>query len=325
MTNRTLYIVLCFSFIALPAISQQLVHSAVVDIDRDGAGEKVLFYLSDEPTAQKTGFDQFCIISGADTVWAKNTHQEVWIKKGNLFQQADRAIVNRIGIFYENKKTYLWLTGPEKECCLNVTSIYEWNKQKLTPLFDHAFEMHGIEMINGNRHATGIKYLSDVYGDEAADYYFVAFYPFEYYDLSDDFKPNKKIIHEKNVVFKKVEKTVDIYDAVIVHLKYAKESYLISKALEKSLTDREYGILSLKRFDREYFRKYEKEELRIMRNELFAYHGYDFNSPDLRSYFSQKKWYRPLTKSSEDIYFNLTDIEKYNLDLMYEVELNDWK
>ena len=49
-------------------------------------------------------------------------------------------------------------------------------------------------------------------------------------------------------------------------------------AVEKSLMAREYGIISLKRFDRNYFRKYGKNELRIMRNELFAFHGYDFNS-----------------------------------------------
>ena len=325
MTNRTLYIILCFSFIAFPSISQKLVHSAVVDIDRDGAGEKVLFYLADTSLSETKGFDQFCIISGTDTVWAKNTHQDVWVKKLALYKQADRAIVNRIGIFYENKKTYLWLTGPEKECCLNITSIYEWNKNALTPLFDHAFDMHGIETINGNRHATGIKYLSDVYGDDGDDYYFVSFYPFEYYDLTNDFKPNKKLIYEQNIVFKKVEKTVDIYDAVIVHLKYAKESFVISRALEKSLTAREFGMLSLKRFDRNYFRKYEKDELRIMRNELFAYHGYDFNSPDLKNYFSKKEWYQPTQKSSEAIYFKLSEIEKYNIDLMYEVELNDWK
>ena len=302
-----------------------MVHSAVVDIDRDGEGEKVLFYLSADAPAESGGFDQFCIISGKDTAWAKNTHQDIWIKKLALYKQADWAIINRIGVFYENKKVYLWLTGSEKECCLNITSVYEWNKKSLVPLFSHAFEVHTIEMINGDRHATGIKYLSEIYGDEEADYYFVSFYPFEFYDLTQGFQPNKKLIHEKNVVFKKVEKNVDIYDASIVHLKYSKDAFVISKALEKSLTDREYGIISLKRFDRNYFRKYEKTELRIMRNELFAYHGYDFNSPELKDHFSKKDWYQPTKKTSEAIYFKLTDIEKHNIDLIYEVELNDWK
>ncbi|MEO1258998.1 MAG: YARHG domain-containing protein [Bacteroidota bacterium] len=325
MTNRTLYLVLFFSFIAFPSIGQQLVHSAVVDIDRDGAGEKILFYLADSSASDRNGFDQFCIISGTDTVWAENVHQDIWVKKQALYQQADQAIINRIGIFYENKKVYLWLTGPEKKCCQNITSVYEWNKKSLTPLFDHAFEIHGIETINGDRHAAGIKYMSDVYGDDEADYYFVSFYPFEYYDLTDDFKPNENLIHEKNIIYKKVEKAVDIYDAVVVHLKDTKEVFVISRALEASLSARQYGMLSLKRFDREYFQKYDKTELRIMRNELFAYHGYDFNSPDLKLHFSAKEWYQPTTIPSEEIYFELSDIEKFNIDLMYEVEMNDLK
>jgi hypothetical protein len=38
---------------------------------------------------------------------------------------------------------------------------------------------------------------------------------------------------------------------------------------------------------------YTKEELRLMRNTIYAQYGYDFNSPDLKEYFSQFGWYIP--------------------------------
>lgn len=38
---------------------------------------------------------------------------------------------------------------------------------------------------------------------------------------------------------------------------------------------------------------YSKEELRLLRNTIYAQYGYDFNSPDLKEYFSQFAWYMP--------------------------------
>ena len=39
--------------------------------------------------------------------------------------------------------------------------------------------------------------------------------------------------------------------------------------------------------------EYTKEELRLMRNTIYAQYGYDFNSPDLKEYFGQFEWYIP--------------------------------
>ncbi|MDB2473478.1 YARHG domain-containing protein [Schleiferiaceae bacterium] len=39
--------------------------------------------------------------------------------------------------------------------------------------------------------------------------------------------------------------------------------------------------------------EYTNRELRIMRNTIYAQYGYDFNSPDLKEYFSQFAWYMP--------------------------------
>lgn len=53
-----------------------------------------------------------------------------------------------------------------------------------------------------------------------------------------------------------------------------------------------------------------KEELRLMRNEIMARHGYVFKSDDLRSHFMAEPWYFPLMKNVGN---SLTDIENENV------------
>ena len=54
-------------------------------------------------------------------------------------------------------------------------------------------------------------------------------------------------------------------------------------------------------------------ELRFMRNEIFARHGYIFKSEDLNAYFSDKSWYSPIRS---DVTKLLTEIDKYNIQLI---------
>lgn len=64
---------------------------------------------------------------------------------------------------------------------------------------------------------------------------------------------------------------------------------------------------------------YSKEELLIMRNEIFARHGYTFKRADLKEYFSQKSWYNP-QYSNVDKY--LSKIEKQNIETIKKAENN---
>lgn len=51
-------------------------------------------------------------------------------------------------------------------------------------------------------------------------------------------------------------------------------------------------------------------DLRIMRNYIFARHGYKFKSKDLQDFFSQYSWYEPLFS---DVISSLNKIELYNI------------
>ena len=58
-------------------------------------------------------------------------------------------------------------------------------------------------------------------------------------------------------------------------------------------------------------------DLKIMRNEIFARHGYVFKTDDMKRYFSQQAWYRPL---SDDVLNSLSPIELANVETIKAVE-----
>ncbi|AGC78412.1 YARHG domain-containing protein [Nonlabens dokdonensis] len=62
-----------------------------------------------------------------------------------------------------------------------------------------------------------------------------------------------------------------------------------------------------------------KSDLRIIRNAIFARHGYSFKTRVLRVYFDAQPWYVPM---STDVRQQLTDLEKHNIELLLKYEKN---
>lgn len=58
-------------------------------------------------------------------------------------------------------------------------------------------------------------------------------------------------------------------------------------------------------------------ELRLLRNEIFARRGYEFQSKDLKKHFSQFKWYQP---KHTDVNDELSAIDKQNINLILSLE-----
>lgn len=76
-----------------------------------------------------------------------------------------------------------------------------------------------------------------------------------------------------------------------------------------------YHISGSRKLTEEDVKGKTSHELRIMRNEIYARHGYIFKDPILRDYFMQKSWYKPTTIS---VTFN--DIEEYNVRFIQQYE-----
>ena len=60
-------------------------------------------------------------------------------------------------------------------------------------------------------------------------------------------------------------------------------------------------------------------DLLILRNSIYARHGYSFKKPTLRSYFDKQSWYIPITT---DVTGVLTPLEKQNITLLLRYEKN---
>lgn len=60
------------------------------------------------------------------------------------------------------------------------------------------------------------------------------------------------------------------------------------------------------------------DDLRLMRNELFARHGHTFKSPNLRAHFSAQPWYKAQTADAGPL---LTEIERKNIPIIKAAEL----
>lgn len=65
---------------------------------------------------------------------------------------------------------------------------------------------------------------------------------------------------------------------------------------------------------------YEKSELRVMRNEIMARHGYKFNSADLQKRFSKVKDYKPLGNNAQ---VKLSALEQLNVEIIKSMEETD--
>lgn len=61
-----------------------------------------------------------------------------------------------------------------------------------------------------------------------------------------------------------------------------------------------------------------KKELRLMRNTIYARHGYTFQSPDLQEYFAQFDWYVPTTNVVPE--YDMSETELKNIALIKKYE-----
>ncbi len=60
-----------------------------------------------------------------------------------------------------------------------------------------------------------------------------------------------------------------------------------------------------------------KSELRLLRNKILAYHGYRFQSKDLQEYFSNVRWYKPVSDNNT---IKLSIVEQTNIQLIKSEE-----
>lgn len=125
----------------------------------------------------------------------------------------------------------------------------------------------------------------DIYCEDESDEYDEG-----YYDLEDEFEQEEYVEDEYS---EDVENTLE-------EDSWNEEAYFILP---------ESGSRKLKKADVENL---SLEDLRLARNEIYARHGYIFESEDLNEYFLSQAWYTPMVYGSEFDEAVLNKYEKYN-------------
>lgn len=93
---------------------------------------------------------------------------------------------------------------------------------------------------------------------------------------------------------------------------------LVKKDWEYNAEVGKYSFASERAVDQdELWHEFEKEELGLIRNEIYARHGYSFKKKEYRYHFESKDWYFPI---STDVRDQLTDIEVANIATIYDLE-----
>ncbi|MCU0435327.1 MAG: YARHG domain-containing protein [Bacteroidia bacterium] len=98
----------------------------------------------------------------------------------------------------------------------------------------------------------------------------------------------------------------------------ANREYSLTKKLFTNKTDvGTYPQASARELSYEDVENLGSDELRVMRNEIYARHGYSFRDKAMRNVFDALEWYIPM---GVDIRHQLTDTEVRNISLIYRYE-----
>lgn len=94
--------------------------------------------------------------------------------------------------------------------------------------------------------------------------------------------------------------------------------YLCSYSNERLVTEEDIDKLKNTKYDN---LPAGKDIIQMVINEMYARHGYKFNNKDIQAYFDSKKWYKDIkdhNDNMDDIYNNMSDIERKNVDFISE-------
>jgi hypothetical protein len=83
----------------------------------------------------------------------------------------------------------------------------------------------------------------------------------------------------------------------------------------------DYYRVKSKALSEEDLEKYDKHQLAILRNSLFARHGVTFSKKEYQDIFSYMPWYHPGSVSSSTVFDEqMSEQEKANVQLMLKME-----
>ncbi|QTN34073.1 YARHG domain-containing protein [Akkermansiaceae bacterium] len=197
------------------------------------------------------------------------------------------------------------VSSPDKAAAaMKGTYVGDFGGKKITVCLDRIVgkTVTGYSIVAGNERAfsgsfkaseKGFEIVAEEPGDRPDDGLFKMIYSPESDDLGGIWKPNdpKKITERVFVLPRRIYK----YDPKVGDYPQSSTKKLAEKDVENM----------------------RPAELRIMRNEIYARHGYTFQLADMRQHFDRQGWYMAVNKDVTD---KLTATEKKNAELIKRYE-----
>lgn len=209
---------------------------------------------------------------------------------------------------------YGYASSPQK---YTIIDINEQNPKNLT--FEQ-FDLEKIEDLDndGVKELIGRNYYSECYKDYDSISSICSYAPFFVYGYQNDaFIVNDSLTAEYNyknyVGYFGNSDPNDRYEIVTPNYKYRNSM----NPFFLNMVGRKLPESSLRYLRTDELLNFSKSDLRLIRNEIFAFHGYVFESDDLKEYFNQQSWYKPIGK---EVTKSLNKFEKQNIELISSLE-----
>lgn len=221
---------------------------------------------------------------------------------------------------FNSRQKFMFLSGPSYGCCIEQTYIFKINENSIELLSSSSLGL--VKVIDYDKDGIieliGYDEKGETWGGYKIDYVFSRLIFPKVFRISDTLIFDEGLTYKWNVeLHKKFGDFLDYITPVVVKNKTDNSEIIEEFRNIRGNYYRYYDITSRTKLKKTALEEYSKAELRIMRNEIFASHGYIFKSADLREHFSKTKWYKPLYN---DVTNKLTEIEKYNITLIQEQE-----
>ena len=216
-----------------------------------------------------------------------------------------------------NNSYYMFVNQPSYGCCASIFWIVQTNKDGVSKQ-SLDFRPEEIADIDSDNKLDLIGYKNDRYNlVTLTQFELISYSPYKIYTQLDTFCVNRTISDKMNAQLIKRFGEFPEKERYYMVINPDNDTLVLDYETAKHKYSRLYPDLSIKKLKKHSVSWREKEELRLMRNEIFAAYGYIFSSPDLMEHFESTEWYVPISKNVND---KLSEIEKHNINLIREHE-----
>ncbi|MCT4638069.1 MAG: YARHG domain-containing protein [Bacteroidales bacterium] len=310
----------------LSQIEKIIVEKHLIDINSDNIVDTVIFRFPSNYDHPKYGYTDPGVFNILDL--RLSSTKNIYIDEcfdtipDKPFKGFDNEIDSKHAFlsYFNTPDKYLFFVGPAYGCCMEQTYIFEIRADNVKLISSSQLSLEKITDYDndGKIEVIGFNAMGESWTDNKNNYkYRHLIYP-SVFSVGDTLRKDSTLTYKYNYDLK--EKYGDflsyIRPIIIKDIERGTEFIKEFKNIDNQYS-RKYEMTSKIKLSSYILDKYSKEELRLMRNEIFAAHGYIFKSEDLRTHFYKTKWYKP---RFTDVSEKLTNIEKYNIQMILNTE-----